>query len=308
MNSSTCTPARRRNRHALAPATFRALLITLFMVAAPGLARLARSQAICPGDMGSAPDGIRAYSNVSGAPVTGHFPTRRNGPNGCALYTAVPDNERFFLGWGLDYEIDAMGCASGSYYIDELDPPSQCEIGLTGPTLYTFDSGGNEVPLAGTGPNPYLGMPGTLARWGQEPGDNLDLFVQNLGADTVYLNLLIDWDRDGTWGVNGQFSGPGELTPAGVGGRAADMGSVAANSHLVLAQLWNRSVYNFPIPPSYIGFVSYLNPPSFPIGGNGGYHWGRFTITRGQLPSWWNGSGNGQGGAVSDFIIRNPQG
>ncbi|TPW09536.1 MAG: hypothetical protein FD129_2175 [bacterium] len=287
-----------------------ALFVTLSLVAALGSARLALAQALCPGDMGSAPDGILAYSNVNGVPVTGQFPTRRDGPNGYALFTAVPDNERCFFGWGLDYEVDAIpaGCPSGSYYVDELDPPSQCEIGLVGPVLYTFDASGMEVPLAGTGPNPFLGTPGTLARWGQGPGDNLDLFVQNASGDTAYLNMLVDWDQDGTWGVNGQFQRPSQMTPASAGGRAVDGGSVKANSHLVLAQLWNRSVYNFPVPPYFTGYLSVLQAPGFPIGGNGGYHWARFTISRFMLPSNWNGGGQYPGGAVHDFVLRNPPG
>ena len=178
----------------------RALFLALFCAAPPGVTPPARSQALCPGDMGSAPDGIRAYSNVNGAPVIGQFPTRRDGPNGYALQTAVPDNQRCFFGWGLDYEIDAVpaaGCSSGLYYVDELDPPGLCEIGIVGPTLYTIDASGLEVPLAGTGPNAVLGTPGTLAAWGQDPGDNLDLFVTNLSPDTAYLNVLIDWDQDG---------------------------------------------------------------------------------------------------------------
>jgi hypothetical protein len=302
MHANTTLAARRRYHLAL--------VITLFFVAAPGLARFASAQALCPGDMGSAPDGILAYSNVNGVPVTGQFPTRRNGPNGFALFTAVPDNERCFLGWGLDYEIDAIpaGCPQGSYYVDELDPPSQCEIGLVGPVLYTFDGSMNEVPLPGTGPNPFLGTPGTLAKWGQGPGDNLDLFVQNLSADTAYVNMLIDWDQDGTWGVNGQFSRPDDIVPASAGGRVAGGESLDPNSHLVLAQLWNRSVYNFPVPPFFSGYLSTQQIPGFPIGGNGGYHWGRVAVTRWQLPSWWNGGGQYPGGSVTDFVLRNPPG
>jgi hypothetical protein len=293
------------------------LLLTLLLGSTPRPAH-AQPDADCPGDMGSAPDGILAYPNVDGVPVYGQFPTRRNGANGYILCTAVPDDERMFFGWGIDYELDAVNldCPTGLYYVDELDPPGLCEMAVVGPTLYTINQWGLDEPIPGTGPNPYLGIQHTVARWGQGPGDNIDVFVQNHSADTAYVNLLIDWDPDGTWGVGGVFETGGPATAASdptvtttSSSEGTELGSsLTPTSHHNVAVMWNRSMSNFPVPPGFAGWLSNLNAPGFITGGrsSGGTFWARFVITPTPLPSNWGGGGNYRGGGVLDFAFRLP--
>ena len=83
MNSNTNPVARRCYRLALAAAL---ITLTLF---APGLSRRAFCQALCPGDMGSAPDGIRGAERLRLLGEAGVGPVEQ-APH---LVAQVPDDD-----------------------------------------------------------------------------------------------------------------------------------------------------------------------------------------------------------------------
>lgn len=246
-----------------------------------------------PGEFGDAPEGIRAYSNVNGLPVTGAFPTHRAGASQ-AFHEALPREANFFFGQDVDYEWDAApGCVASPYETDEPRDPADCDVGLAVSTLYTLDAYGIEQPLFGPGSEPFTGNAGRLVRWGRGPGTDIDLYVQNNSNQTVYVNALFDWDRDGTWSVGGA---------GGVAGAGTLEAAAAPGPSFVLAQLWNRSIYNFPVPPLFHGWLSTLQPPRFRLGAPG-YVWARFTITSVMLGSPWVGQGYWIGGETEDSCI-----
>lgn len=241
------------------------------------------------GEFGDAPEGILAYSNVQGLPVTGRFPTVRAGAAGVAFHAAAAPTNNCFLGWTIDYEWDgaANGCAS-PYEQDEPSTLNDCDAGVVGPEPFTI-VGGLETPMFDPLNPRALGVAGEVAHWGQGPDDNLDLWVTNTTNATAYLSMLVDWDQDGDWDGAPDGAPAGELQPASVAAPALTNGNI--------------TLRNFPVPALYSGWLSMLHPPLFVIGQRSGYVWGRFTISAGALNLvTWSGGGSYSRGESSDFL------
>ncbi|HEX7878363.1 MAG TPA: FlgD immunoglobulin-like domain containing protein, partial [Candidatus Eisenbacteria bacterium] len=245
----------------------------------------------CAAELGDAPDGIRAYSDVSGLPRDGLFPTRRNGIHGSIVHAANASDENCFFGFEADYEMDATGtCAGGGHETDESSPVDDCDPGIHGPLTYTIDASGLEVPTAFyPGSEPFFGTGSSTVSWGQGPGQ-FDLYVQNTRGSIAFVNAVIDFDRDGDWDV---FTAPqvrGGLDPA-----SPDAGELMAT---------NRAATNIVVPANYVGWLSGLAPPPLNLAGQGGYAWARFSITSVPISPSWNGSGNFPFGESEDYLFR----
>lgn len=264
-----------------------ALLALLVICASGARAQVAPNAA---GEFGDAPEGILAYSNVQGLPVTGRFPTLRGGAAGVIFHAAAAPSANCFFGWTIDYEWDGYSttCAS-PYEQDEPRSPNDCESGVAGPEPYTI-VGGLETPLFNTlNPRPF-GVTGEVGHWGQGPDDNLDVWITNNRNATAYVNILVDWDQDGDWDSTPYGAAEGELSPASTS-------SSPVQSNWIL--------HNFAIPPLYNGWISALHPSVFPFGVNAGFVWARLTITPVIISAGnWSGTGLFTLGATADYLWR----
>lgn len=218
-------------------------------------------------DFGDAPEGALAYP---AAGVMGAFPTCVAG--GPAGFVAHASTGNLFLGPSVDVEVEgnAGNCA--------LFPPydaDECQLdgdaGLLFPPAYTIDAFLNVVPC--TGAAGALGLTCRTATWGQD----LDLQVTNVTASDAFVNVLLDWNRDGLWGGTSPC-------PAG-----------SAPEHALV---------DFVVPPGFSGPLSALSPPPFTIGPQWDFVWSRFTITPAPVGVPWDGSGSFGDGETSDYLLE----
>ena len=93
----------------------------------------------------------------------------------------------------------------------------------------------------------------------------------------AYVNVLVDWNRDGAWG----------------GSSPCPAGSVP--EHVLV---------DFVVPPLYVGPLSALAPPGFSIGPNSGYVWTRFSITESPVGPGWDGEGVFEDGESEDYLLQ----
>jgi hypothetical protein len=219
-------------------------------------------------DFGDAPDGVLAYPSTG---MNGSFPT-------CSSNPATGYIEHFHtgvdLGPAVDYEPDGNAglCPSFAPYDDD-ECFNDGDAGLLFPEPFTI-VGGQVVPCpgsAGTG----LGFPCDTAVW----GSNVDIDVNNFiptQAD-AYMNVLIDWNKNGLWGDTVYCS------------------DVMVPEHVL---------QNFPVPSGHSGALSGLMPPDFIIGPDPGYFWSRFTISDYMVNVPWDGSGIFEDGETEDYLIR----
>ncbi len=244
-------------------------------------------------DFGDAPEGdpqqpgtAIAYPSLG---VQGKFPTciTVGPPNSWIQHT----NFGAWFGNTVDFEFDGNAGACGTaacfppYDLDECfdstNNGNNTDPGLIMPESYTIDGLGNVVacpPWTGTA----LGQTCAIAVWGQD----IDIWVHNTMPShpeylPAYVNVLIDWNQDGTWG--GTASGPG---------------CTNVPEHVLV---------DFVVPPLYIGPLSALTPPNFQIGPNRGYAWARFSITERPVSpnnERWDGSGAFEDGETEDYLLR----
>jgi len=237
------------------------------------LAGLATTQAHTT-DYGDAPEGALAYPESG---VVGAFPT-------CVSVGAADTYIRHtnqFAYWGttVDSEQDgnAGSCSAfnpNSYNRDEGFDDT--DAGLLTPAAYTiWGSVGSERVVPCTTSAGALGFTCNEAFW----GPNIDMLVTNLDpANSKYVNVLIDWNQDGSWG-----------------------GSVACGVNSVSEHV----LINHPVPAGFSGTLSFLNPPGFRIGPNAGFVWVRFSITDVTVASGsWTGSGIFNDGESEDYLLE----
>ncbi len=223
------------------------------------------------GELGDAPDGVDAYPGVEG-----RFPTCLHGSHGSVVHRGSP---RCWFGGGADVEADgnAGACAQAPYDRDECLAgglaAGGADAGLLRPTPYTWGEGGLRRCPGGTG-GP-LGRPCGRAAWG---GD-IDVTVTNTTREERYVNVLVDWDGDGSWE-------PAEFGCApGVGGE-------------------EHVLRNFVVPAGYTGPLSRLSPPAFVVGPRAGLAWVRLTISDRRVPVKWNGAGEFEDGETEDHLVQ----
>ncbi|MFC1765983.1 GEVED domain-containing protein [Planctomycetota bacterium] len=225
-------------------------------------------------EFGDAPEGSLAYPEIC---VYGSFPTCVNtGPAGWIQHK----QQSAWFGQSADQEADGNAglCPlfnPDTYNQDEcfgdgdaglLIQPSHTIKGPVGSEFY-FTCAGDIFGVHG--------MPCQKAVW----GDRIDIEVHNHmpTQQHAYVNVLIDWNRDGSWG--GSSSCPAGIAP----------------EHVLV---------NFVIPNPYDGPLSALVPPDFLIGPTRGYVWARFSITEQPITTKdWDGSGAFDVGETEDYLL-----
>jgi C1A family cysteine protease len=226
-------------------------------------------------DFGDAPEGALAYP-ASG--VIGQFPTCISvGPPGNFI---LHSNSGAFLGPTVDFEPDGNAgfCPTfnpNMYDQDECFADGDAGLLLPGASTIVGPPGAETVVPCPNSPPVPLGMPCTQAIWGA----NIDIWVQNTMPNMTpgFVNVLIDWDQNGTWG-----------------GVSVCPGGINASEHVLV---------NFLVPNGFIGPLSALMPPAFLIGPNNGYVWARFSITEVPVMLPWDGSGIFEDGETEDYLI-----
>ncbi|MBN2455188.1 MAG: hypothetical protein JXB29_01415, partial [Sedimentisphaerales bacterium] len=234
-------------------------------------------------EYGDAPDGttanpVIAYPSLG---VNGWFPTCKTVlPSGYVehgLGWAHFVNPAGGLpAWDSEPDGDAGLCPSCFPTYDDDECYLDGDAGLIIPEPYTIDAAGAVVPCpmsTGTA----LGVVCTTAVW----GTNVDIWVVNNMPVAGFMNVLADWDQNGSWG------GSSVCPPAGT----------PVPEHVLV---------NWPVPIGYNGPLSALVtvPPNFTIGPNKGYVWMRFTISEAQVPTDWDGNGQFEDGETEDYLIR----
>jgi hypothetical protein len=144
----------------------------------------------------------------------------------------------------------------------------------------TFSLSGNTYTTCAAGSTEFVGVGDTIY-W----GSNLDIYVTNLSQETTFINILIDWNRDGMW-----FNDP----------------ATSVNGNFIP----EHCLVNFPVPPGFTGPLSLLTPPPIYAGPKGGHIWARFSITDvpvGQVDNavdpGWDGSGEFLIGETEDYLF-----
>jgi len=219
-------------------------------------------------DFGDAPEDVLAYPSTG---VVGAFPTCI----GIGAYGYVEHlNFGADLGPSIDYEQDGNAglCPSFAPYDDD-----ECfaggDAGLTMPEPYTIING--LVALCPNSNGTSLGFPCDTAIWGGHVDIDVNNFMPNQGD--AFMNVLIDWNRDGDWGD-----------------------TVYCDTILVEEHV----LQNFIVPPGYTGPLSGLFPAHFIIGPDHGFFWARFTISEVPVMVPWNGEGYFEDGETEDYLLH----
>lgn len=228
-------------------------------------------------DYGDAPEGAIAYPATG---VVGAFPTCRS--SGSAGFVRHRGDKGTFLGNKVDYEADGnAGWCSSSRLFDQDELCYEADAGLWAPDAFTLrDSAGviQIVTLCEEFDGTSLGEPCETARWGR----NINLWYQSDHvAGGAYVNVLMDWNQDGSWGGSSVCTdGPAPRW---------------AEEHVLK---------NFSLPGGANGHISLWNPPDFLIGPHTGYVWCRMTITETPIPLPWDGSGDFDEGESEDYLLK----
>ncbi|MBN2410997.1 T9SS type A sorting domain-containing protein [candidate division KSB1 bacterium] len=243
-----------------------------------------------PYEYGDAPEGIMAYPDIG---VIGSFPTLKD--DGPAGFIRHGTRGEMYLGYEVDYETDGnTGSAAPTgdpWDTDEglndrrADVVIYTDLGLTDPCNYTIrgDAGSEYYwPYSVTGGRGVMGQPGESISWGD---DRFDVVYHVTAEDGAYLNVLIDWNRDGSWG--GVFDWDNGLT------------SFHTPEHII---------QNFHIPHGEgltgYGRLSDLDPDVFVLPEDvTGYLWSRWTITDEPIEGEWDGSGIFSDGETEDCLL-----
>jgi hypothetical protein len=216
-------------------------------------------------DFGDAPEGGIAYPSSA---VVGQFPTCITvGPVGWVEHGPVI--LAHFGAFDLEGDGNLGFCPPGGFPPYDKDECLDLDSGLMAPSPFTI-VGGSVVPC-GMSAIP-LGPSCGQALW---PA-NVDIFLTNGNIDTVYVNILIDWEQDGDW----------------TGGVTCPAGAIS-----------ERALKDFAVPPGFLGPLSFLAPPSIQIGSNAGYVWSRFTVTGDTIGVGWDGSGSFEDGESEDYLL-----
>lgn len=220
------------------------------------------------GDYGDAPEGAIAYPELG---VAGLFPTcAAAGPSGFVFHQFHPTSPWFGPLLDIEFEGNAGNCPGFPPY-DADECFGDGDSGLLHPPAYTIDATLNYVPCL---PDLHgiLGLTCTMALWG--PG--IDIHMDNSTNLDVFVNVLMDWNRDGQW--QGASICPGGPAP----------------EHVVV---------DLPVPPGFVGPLSALGPPPFLIGPEAGHIWTRFTISEMPVGQDWDGSAWFLMGETEDYLL-----
>ncbi len=228
-------------------------------------------------EYGDAPENAEAYPHLG---VTGQFPTFEDITTAGFVRHGTAGTRQ--LGWSVDYETDGNAGVlppfGGDYDQDEgmndvrTSSLATGDIGLISPHAYTIRETGGYLHYwaysAYHQDKGVLGETGELVHWGYLAYNNyLDIHYSVTDPDGAYLNILIDWNQNGTWGDT--------------------------DEHVL---------QNFPIPAG-TGKVSDLSPPQFTIGNTEGFAWMRVTLSDTPVASDWDGSGTFSDGETEDYLI-----
>jgi hypothetical protein len=220
-------------------------------------------------EYGDAPEGALAYP---AAGTIGFFPTcTAVGPAG---FVSHMSGGLLYFGPTVDLETDgnAGNCPLFPPY-DADECWGDGDAGLLTPGSFTIDAALNVVPCPLSPPR-SLGTACTSALW----GPNVDIQVTNSTPLDAYVNVLMDWDQNGTWQG------------------ASQCPTASAPEHVLV---------NFLVPAGFLGPLSALGPPGFLIGPNSGYVWSRFTVSDSPvLVADWDGSGAFQDGETCDYLLQ----
>jgi hypothetical protein len=226
-------------------------------------------------DMGDAPEGALAYPEAA---VLGKFPTCLDPTLAGYIQHGLVDPPAAFFGPSVDSEADGNAGACSPYTPYNFD---ECfadgDAGLLIPAS-PFTIVGSSY-LGCIGPGAKLCMVGDTIIWGTD----LDIDVTNNTQQDVFVNVLIDWNRNGMW----------DFDPT------TKVGPQVIPEHCLV---------NFPVPPGS-GSLSILAPPPIYAGPYQGYVWARFSITerpvlmnRPFAPDW-DGSGEFLLGETEDYLF-----
>ncbi|MBN2000343.1 PKD domain-containing protein [candidate division KSB1 bacterium] len=227
-------------------------------------------------EYGDAPEGVIAYPSTG---VIGNFPTCKNvGPAG---YVQHGSNHNSFLGNHADFEVDGNEglCPVFGDKYDQDESCYEADAGLWTPDAFTIvqeDGVLKIVKLCEEFKGKTLGYTCGTAHWGTD--SNINLWFDTHNPDGAYVNVLIDWNQDGSWG----------------GSSRCDEQNFAPEHVLK----------NFHVPGASNGHLSVLDPPDFRIGPYPGYVWIRLTITKNPIPLPWDGSGIFSEGESEDYLIK----
>lgn len=220
-------------------------------------------------DFGDAPEGSLAYPSNG---MSGNFPTCANiGSKGS--YISHTSGQSYF-GTGVDFESDGNqdNCPTfRSYAYNQDECFGDGDAGLIVPSPYTITgTPGNElvVPCRETGT--ALDTVCNTVNWGPD----IDIMVTGSG----YVNMLVDWNRDGNWN---NYTG----------------------TQCAGAQVPEHVLVDFPISQVVNVPLSTLLPPSFIAGPFVGYSWARISITPVQVGNDWDGSGTFSDGETEDYLL-----
>ena len=237
-------------------------ILALLLLAPPASAHM-------PGDYGDAPEGTLAYPTEG---IAGAFPTcYASGPAGYVYHAPVGSMRFGAAVSAFDAESDGAGCDGGMPDGDEcFDDP---DAGLIAPVPCTIRDGA--VVACTEEPPVPLGAACQLAQWGV----NLDIRVVSEGP-TAFVNVLVDWNRDGSWGGASACPGRGEAP--------------------------EQILANFEISGPADGPLSELldaSNRSFLVGPAGGPVWARFTISPTPVEEPWTGEGSFADGETEDYLL-----
>ncbi len=238
-------------------------LMSIMLALTASLALAGSAGAQVDKDYGDAPDGALAYPTIG---VFGAFPTCiqpppfvRHGLGWAHFSSAGPQ-----LPWDPEPDGNAGTCPPPPYDLDECW--NDGDAGLVVPTSFTI-VGANVVPCPTVTNVIPLGVTCQLAR--------IQANVVNGMPVVGYINVLLDWDRNGSWG--GAWQCPGALAP-------------------------EHAVVDDPIP---VGFNGLWTSPSFLVGSPGNCHvWMRLEIAESPVGPGWTGAGDFEDGESEDYLVE----
>lgn len=234
----------------------------------------------CPrpddGDFGDAPEGNLAYPDAC---IVGRFPTCKD--VGSATWIQHKRQTAWF-GPSADRETDGNAGLCPLFNPDTYNQDECFGDGdgglLNWPTYTIMGPVGGEFywPCAGDMAG-VLGVACGKAWWGDDKNINLEVHNHIPGGKIAFVNILVDWNRDGQW--SGASSCPSGMVP-------------------------EHALVNFPISNPFDDKLSTLVPPPFDIGPLSGYFWARFSITEKPVPAdGWDGSGVFEVGETEDYLV-----
>jgi len=235
---------------------------------------------ICAGDydFGDAPEGLMAYPELG---VPGAFPTCFDQVGSSYIQHNVYENSLLYFGAMVDGENDGNAglCNPFGTPYNHDECFNDGDAGLLFPVTHTLTGSGYSTCTNG---DSVLTTVLDTINWGTD----LDIQVTNNTSSPAYVNILIDWNRNGIWDYDPTTKAYGKVIP-------------------------EYCLVNFMVPPSYSGPLSGLNPPPIHAGPHFGHMWARFTLSDvpvNALPdngsgSDWDGSGIFEAGETEDYLV-----